>query len=102
MILATHKVLDSPQAKPPPILTRRANAPGSTNAPPPKSILNQKNISSYHPSKGPIFRLHKTFATPIFRPDHAEIGLCVSSSTIGAVGGYVTRHSSLFRVWVQR
>ncbi len=64
MILATHEVLGSL----PPILTR------STNPPPPKLSSHQKETFYVSSVEGPIFNIHKTFATPIIRPD-SEAGL---------------------------
>ncbi len=59
MILATHEVLGSL----PPILTR------STNPPPLKLSSCQKETFYVSSVEGPIFNVHKTFATPIIRPD---------------------------------
>ncbi|KAK0231816.1 hypothetical protein EDD85DRAFT_848864 [Armillaria nabsnona] len=64
IILATHEVLGSL----PPILTR------STNPPRPKLSSRQKETFYVSSVEGPIFNIHKTFATPIIRPD-SEAGL---------------------------
>ncbi|KAK0213814.1 hypothetical protein IW262DRAFT_1301261 [Armillaria fumosa] len=64
MIVATHKVLGSL----PPIFTR------STNPPPPKFYPRQKETFYVSSVEGPIFNIHKIFATPIIRPD-SEAGL---------------------------
>ncbi|KAK0465826.1 hypothetical protein IW261DRAFT_1522106 [Armillaria novae-zelandiae] len=58
MIVATHKVLGSLR----PILTH------STNPASPKVSSRQKETSHVSFVEGPIFIIHKTFATPIIRP----------------------------------
>ncbi|KAK0477456.1 hypothetical protein IW261DRAFT_1487667 [Armillaria novae-zelandiae] len=58
MIVATHKVLGSL----PPILTR------STDPPAPKVSSRQKETFHVSSVEGPIFSIHKAFATPIIRP----------------------------------
>ncbi|PBK81864.1 hypothetical protein ARMGADRAFT_1039063 [Armillaria gallica] len=64
MILATHELVGSL----PPIPTR------STNPPPPKLSSRQKETFYVSSVEGPIVNVHKTFATPIIRPD-SEAGL---------------------------
>ncbi|SJL08869.1 uncharacterized protein ARMOST_12241 [Armillaria ostoyae] len=50
----------------PPIPTRHAS---SMNPPPPKLSSRQKETFYLTSIEGPIFNIHKTFATPIIRPD---------------------------------
>ncbi|SJL08879.1 uncharacterized protein ARMOST_12251 [Armillaria ostoyae] len=69
MMLATHEVLGSL----PPTPTRH---PNSTNPPPPRLSSHQKETFYVSSVEGPIFNIHKTFATPIIPgPDRDETGL---------------------------